>query len=132
MLVDRVLWGAEGEISRSALVSKGQKKDGVLKMCLRSLSQWSSICGERAECLLCHRRSLQQRGGMCLPDDFSIGDLQQSDCQECLESPCQCLAWQRQSERSPGFGASPLMSSSTLPWVCHSSLLPWPECVHAL
>lgn len=54
---------------------------------------------------------LQQGGDLCLPGDFYVDELQQSDCQEGLESPGQWLAWQQWLGGGRGFGTSLLVPS---------------------
>lgn len=71
---------------------------------------------------LSHRKSfLQQGSDLRFPGDFYMGKIQQFDCQECLESFSQWLAWQRWLEGERGFGTSLLMLPSTPPLLCHSS-----------
>lgn len=75
---------------------------------------------------------LQQGGDLCLPGDFYMDELQQSDCQEGLESPGQWLVWQQWLGGERRLQDKPVVPPPTPAWPCHPCPPPrWPGCAHA-
>lgn len=112
----RVSSGRQGLRGSPVLVHQALREAGVKSLSLHAVrgsgKQWGWLWHGRnilgAASASCHawgdcetpavpdgRSSLQQGGDLCLPGDLYVDELQQSDCQEGLESPGQCLAWQQ-------------------------------------
>lgn len=70
----------------------GVALSGIAEM---SWEPTSAVCHAWGACempTVSYRKSfLQQGGDLCFSGDFYMGELQRSDCQECLESPGQWL-----------------------------------------
>lgn len=105
----------------------GVALSGIAEM---SWEPTSAVCHAWGACempTVSYRKSfLQQGGDLCFSGDFYMGELQRSDCQECLESPGQWLEGRR------GFGTILLTPLSSPPLLCHTSPPRWPGCAHVL